>query len=298
MIVLVVLAIVSAPADGTLCYPSPFACPVTQIVKPANVVASHDSDVLLELASGVCGLDWSVPSEGERIVFSFSGNVVLSRLQLQLKGTGEKTPINVQFEWRANLLFWLLGPEAICGTFVVKPESEEQCFLLDRCAKIPANVPVGKFTLSFPGGISVQRIAFSESPTERVMHECPMPELGDRIEKAYNDCLEHPGDSKKERVFVDLLKKAMYKYDCLRPGDSEPVPAWWLCDDEHVWKWLTLLSKLPSRRAKELFGSKLFRDTLDGYIAESFFEESLRVEGELNESATKGSDGNQSKTQR
>lgn len=290
MFVLVVLTIVSAPAEGTRCYPSPFACPVTQIVKPTKVMASHDGAILLELTSGAHGLDWNVPAEGERVVFNFSGNVVLRRLQLQLTRKGERIPIHVPFEWRANLLFWPLGPDAICGTLVVEPDSGEQCFILNRCAKIPANVPAGKFTLSFPAGISVQRIAFSESPTEHVMHECPMPDLGDRIEIAYSDCVKHPGDSKKERVFVDLLKKAMCKYDCLRPGDSEPVPAWWLCDDEHAWRWLTLLSKLPSRPAKDLFGSKLFRDTLDGYIAGSFFEESLRIQDELNKSATKGSD--------
>lgn len=290
MISVLILAVVSAPADATLCYPNPFACPVTQIVKPTQVVASHDCEVLLGLASGLNDLEWSVSFKGESIIFSFSDNVVLRRLQLQLKETGDKTPVHVGFEWRANFLFWVLGPDAICGTLVVEPASEEQCFVLNRCAKIPANVPVGKFTLSFPAGISLQRIAFSESPTEHLMHECPMPKLADHIEKAYNDCLQHPGNFEKERIFVDLLEKTMHKYDCLRPGDSEPVPAWWLSDPEDVWNWFTLLSKLPSRQAKELFGSKLFRDTLDGYFSEGFFHASLKVEGELDEPATKGSD--------
>lgn len=101
--------------------------------------------------------------------------------------------------------------------------------------------------------------------------------------------LEDDGTSS---TFIDLLRKAMLRYDCRRSGDIDPVPVWWLCDrskadgvhacnQEDIDDWLKLLATSESRKAKELLGSKLFRNTLDGMYAELYSDLSRQVERDL-----------------
>jgi hypothetical protein len=120
---------------------------------------------------------------------------------------------------------------------------------------------------------------------------CPKPEYFLRVNDAYRDCLKDPGNKSKANGFVELLEKLMYRYDCRRNYDSEPIPAWWLCGEgsdyqkvssrEDPDKWFSLLSKLKTLKARKLFGSKLFRSTLDGEIAEIYFEASENAEKQL-----------------
>jgi hypothetical protein len=84
-------------------------------------------------------------------------------------------------------------------------------------------------------------------------------------------------------------------YDCQRSFDSTPtenyiVPAIWLCGEERrkngfsvVHDYLELLSRFNIPEARRYFASKLFRSTLDGYIAELYIEASEKVEAELSE---------------
>ena len=73
----------------------------------------------------------------------------------------------------------------------------------------------------------------------------------------------------------------MHKYDCRRPYDYEPVPAWWLCDDRDVENWFDLLTCIQNIEAKKLLASELFRSTLDGYLAEIYLDQSIEAEKRL-----------------
>src|SRR5262249_55628060 len=121
---------------------------------------------------------------------------------------------------------------------------------------------------------------------------CPAPELFKALPSAYQHAYLDPENKEAMSAFVQLLRKAMLKFDCMRPLDTDPVPVWYLCgsseegnayacSDEDVGKWFYLLATAKSRDARELFASKLFRNTLDGMFGEAYREESLRVEMEL-----------------
>lgn len=140
-------------------------------------------------------------------------------------------------------------------------------------------------------------ILFAESTTPTAKSEpenCPKPEMFIKINEAYGACLKDPGNENKALVFVHLLKKAMYKYNCPGRYQPEPVPAWWLCgkrmyvdtsSEQSPEYWFDLLSKLKFPEAKKLFGGKLFRSTLSGYYAEMYLVKSEKVEKELAKSA-------------
>jgi len=174
----------------------------------------------------------------------------------------------------------------VSGEFLVKPDGNPNCFFLGHYAGIPENVEAGEFHLEAPSNIQVKKITFSSLPSEKAMNQCPMPGLEEEIDTAYASCLENPDDRGEALRFVRLLEKSMYRYDCRRDYDFEPVPAWWLADNAE--KWFVLLWKSDIQEAKKLFISKLFRDTLDGAIAEMFLPLSQEIEYELDDAKLNG----------
>lgn len=110
--------------------------------------------------------------------------------------------------------------------------------------------------------------------------KCPMPQLCREIQIVYDDLLNTPNEPGKISVFLRLIEKSFYKYDCKRSYDINPVPALWLCEDME--KWIDYLSKMDSKEAKKLFGSELFRSVLDGALQEQYFQLSKETEYKLN----------------
>ena len=106
---------------------------------------------------------------------------------------------------------------------------------------------------------------------------CPTPELCDEINAVYNQLLEKPGEPGLESIFLDKLKKSFYRYDCR-------AHAIWLCESLylHYEIWIEHLSKMKSIEARQLFGSELFRDILDGESYQNFFRMSEETEFNLN----------------
>lgn len=94
------------------------------------------------------------------------------------------------------------------------------------------------------------------------------------------------GQNEKDcREFVGLFEKLAVKNDCRRKFDKEPVPSVWICDEdveETTFPKLfersaKTLSKLKYPFARKFYGSKEFRSTLDGAVAEDHSEESMKI---------------------
>lgn len=257
--------------------PNPLACPVTKLVIPEKIVASHNEDVLLKLTSGKQGR-WEVAQGGESVQLFFEENTVIQRFQISaLSQDEDKKNIPIRFDWTPWDLTWRMHSRH----FLVFPDGRPKCFFLGYKALLPGNVAVRKITLMFPPRLLVTSLRFSDKASEQKMVNCPMPELEDKINKAYRDCIQSPEDEKKISTFIKLLKQSMYKYDCRADFSYEPIPAWYLCDDRDVENWFDLLTSLQNIEAKKLLGSELFRSTLDGYIAEIYWEQSIETEKRL-----------------
>jgi hypothetical protein len=111
---------------------------------------------------------------------------------------------------------------------------------------------------------------------------CPAPALCYALYNNLESCEKE--NNKTCAKFIYNLRKALPEYDCQRTAEKNSsekyiVPALWLCDGHD--RYLDALSKLKSKKAKMLYGSKLFRSALDGATAEDHFKKSKRVE-ELN----------------
>ncbi|KYG67068.1 hypothetical protein AZI86_08630 [Bdellovibrio bacteriovorus] len=107
---------------------------------------------------------------------------------------------------------------------------------------------------------------------------CPAPTICVELSESLYAC--ESGEKKSCDSFVDYFKKALPEYDCQRKLDSKQtakyiVPAYWLCDSHDIY--VNALSKLKSKKAQRLYGSKELRATLDGHIAEDHLEKSKKV---------------------
>jgi hypothetical protein len=158
----------------------------------------------------------------------------------------------------------------VVGEFTVEPDGNPNCFFLSHHARIPENVEAKEFILELSSDTQLKDIAFSSLPSEKPIERCPMPLLGQKINEAYDGCQSDAKNKEKALKFISLLEQSMHKYDCRRSFDYEPVPAWWLADGEDARKWFLLLRDMDYPEAQILYGSPLFKETLDGAIAEEF----------------------------
>jgi len=129
---------------------------------------------------------------------------------------------------------------------------------------------------------------------------CPAPKLLPVLDAAYHECHNGYVNGSCER-FVETFRQLLPEYDCQRPFDATPtqnyiVPAIWLAGDGALEDYVRLLSRMSSSKdklftdklyqkatdeAKKLFGSKEFRNILDGHLAETYRPLSIKVESEL-----------------
>jgi hypothetical protein len=112
--------------------------------------------------------------------------------------------------------------------------------------------------------------------------KCPAPKLCETIYENLQSC--DKGNKHQCSQFVDNFQKALPEYDCQRSFDSTVkekyiVPAIWLCETHEYF--LNELSKMKTKKAKQLYGSKELRTTLDGHLAEEHLEKSKKVEKKL-----------------
>jgi hypothetical protein len=124
---------------------------------------------------------------------------------------------------------------------------------------------------------------------------CPAPRLLPALDAAYHQCNQGFENSSCEN-FVQTLRRLLPRYDCQRPFDTHAVPAVWLAGDAELDDYFQLLWRLASSNdkmfaeksfskaksdAKKLFGSKEFRNVLDGELAEDYMTRSKELEREL-----------------
>ncbi|MGO8803900.1 hypothetical protein [Candidatus Binatus sp.] len=141
----------------------------------------------------------------------------------------------------------------------------------------------------------------TEAPTsmKRFNVICPARELLSVLDRAYHEC-DNGFDGSCEK-FVATFQKLLPEYDCQRPFDATPtqnfiVPAIWLAGDGPLGDYVRLLADLAKSKgskvsrlyspeaidaAQRLFGSKEFRQILDGELAEDYLKQSIAVERRL-----------------
>ncbi len=127
---------------------------------------------------------------------------------------------------------------------------------------------------------------------------CPFKEHYIAMDRAYHDCAHGFGNARCD-VFLEELHILLPEYDCQRSFDSNAgknhiVPAIWLAGSGAIEDFYSLLYKLASNdtffnhtrfkttksRARVIFLSPEFRNTLDGHVAQEYFPriESMRLE--------------------
>jgi hypothetical protein len=123
--------------------------------------------------------------------------------------------------------------------------------------------------------------------------ECPAKRLCPDLEKYYQTC-SRTHSSEACDTFVKIFRQLVPKYDCQRSFDHTPtkdytVPAVWVCKEILAAKGerpvfvesIKLLKKLRSNAARSFFASAEFRSVLDGELAETYSESSLRAEKDM-----------------
>jgi hypothetical protein len=123
--------------------------------------------------------------------------------------------------------------------------------------------------------------------------ECPAKRLCPDLEKYYQTC---SGTHAPEAcdLFVKIFRQLAPRYDCQRSFDHTPtkdytVPAVWVCKEILTARGkrpifeesIKLLQELRSKDARSFFASAGFRGVLDGELAETYFESSLRAEKDM-----------------
>jgi hypothetical protein len=137
----------------------------------------------------------------------------------------------------------------------------------------------------------------TEAPTsmKRFNVICPARELLPMLDREYHEC-DNSFDGSCEK-FVATFRKLLPEYDCQRPFDATStqnfiVPAIWLAGDGPLDDYVRLLADLAKSKsrlyspeaidaAQLLFGSKEFRQILDGELAEDYLKQSIAVERRL-----------------
>jgi hypothetical protein len=188
--------------------------------------------------------------------------------------------VNVNFVWVAAraaqppYINW--GEQS--GAFRIRADGNPNCFFLGQHADIPGNIPCREFRLEFPSGITDPKVGFSSKPSEIVMKTCPMPELGKAINIAIEDSRLNFQNDEKTTYALQLLEKAIPRYDCRRNYDYEPIPAWWMADYQVIDDWIDFIRH--EVLAHNDYALKVFVEflaTSDGYIAEGMLSEIWRV---------------------
>lgn len=113
---------------------------------------------------------------------------------------------------------------------------------------------------------------------------CPAPQMCTQFKNELETCTNSK-TSKNCANFINTFQKLTPHYDCKRSFDTQPVPAIWLCEDfsapgPHE-KGVMLLSKLKFKSARIFFASEELRSTLDGALAEEFYDQSLALSKKL-----------------
>jgi hypothetical protein len=234
--------ITSLEAQEKTVRPDDLACPVTANLFPEQVRTT------------------------DSIKFIFSNGAIPRRISIALINP-ENKDISIGYRWVGNGLW---GVQT--GIFIANGEGKTDCFFLG--SRIPENVACKEFVLSIPENIRVKEIAFSNLPSEKPIVLCPMPELEQEINEAYGACGLNPKDESKASLLIQLLEKITPRYDCRRPFDSEPVPAWWLANHEAPWRWIDYLyHKVLENNADALRVYEKFLATSDGAVAEIMSEQ-------------------------
>ena len=110
--------------------------------------------------------------------------------------------------------------------------------------------------------------------------KCPAARLLPEFDATYHECGRGVENGSCKR-FVAIFRELLPKYDCRRQFDTEPVPAAWIVDSAALEDYVRLLSELRTPDARALFGSKEFREILDGALAEDYGDKSREVEKSL-----------------
>jgi hypothetical protein len=110
--------------------------------------------------------------------------------------------------------------------------------------------------------------------------KCPAGRLLPEFDAAFHECGRGFENGSCKR-FVAIFRELLPKYDCRRSFDTDPVPAAWIANSAALEDYVKLLSELRTADARELFGSKAFREILDGALAEDYGEKSRAVEKSL-----------------
>jgi len=206
------------------------------------------------------------------IRFIFPADAVPRRISIALINPDNKD-ISIEYRWVGN------GKWGIkTGFFVANGEGKTNCFFLGYHTGIPENIPCKEFILFIPEKILAKEIAFSSLPSEKPIVLCPMPELEQEINEAYVACGLNPKDESKASLLIQLLEKITPRYDCRRPFDSEPVPAWWMASKGASDRWIDYLyHKVLENNADALRVYVKFFETSDGHIAEEMSEQMWRI---------------------
>jgi hypothetical protein len=92
--------------------------------------------------------------------------------------------------------------------------------------------------------------------------------------------------------FVDLFRKMLPVYDCQRSFDHVSrkknyiVPALWLCHEDKMESYVSILFSHADEYVKRLLGSAEFRSVLDGYLAETYYNSSIEIGKSLGDTSS------------
>lgn len=212
---------------------------------------------------------------GESSSYVFSENDIVRRISIALISPNG-SEVNVKFVWvgakaaQPPHINW--GEHS--GFFRIKGDGKPSCFFLGQHADIPENIPCQEFRLELPAGITGLKVGFSSKPSEIVMKTCPMPELGKTINNAIEDSRINFGNDGKTTYALQLLEKAVPKYDCRRNYDYEPIPAWWMADYKMIDDWIEFIHhEVLAHNDYALRVYVEYLATSDGYRAEGMLSD-------------------------
>jgi hypothetical protein len=229
--------------------PSKFACPVTANLFPRQ---ERSGDIL-------------------RFVLPEEIRIETSprRISIALISADGKD-VEIEYGW--------FDYRAHSGSFIVKADGSRNCYFLDPRA---GYIACSEFSLKIPPGIDVKEVLFSSSGGEYISRNCPMPELGEEIKKAYEESRLSPQDAAKTSRFIALMERALPEYDCVQKTGRGPVPAWCLIDEANLETIIDLIQYLywnvedANESALRVFAGMF--DRADGVISEIMADQIWKV---------------------
>ena len=251
-------------------------------VVPAVVHAPHDTDVLSRIVRE--GAEASVyPGKGGDVLeFEFPSGSFLDGVSITLEPEDKPQP-------RLVNAFVHSPSSAVADASVVleiKSDGRPHAFDIEKDIGFVRVAVVDRFRLKLLAPVNLTELTFSRlghgTGGTKPEYLCPLRDLGPRIAAAYDAYLKNPEDSGRAHEFVKLMTEGMQKYDCpCELGKQAAYPAIWLWGDLDIAKWYEVLAGMKDEEAQKLFASDLFRSTLDGGIAEEYWDKSLAVEKDL-----------------